>query len=93
MQGGWIQSKKEGKYERKKYLPDVAFYRTDRFDLKKKDKYEGIPDLAFCRANRLDLKKKVSTNKKYLPDVAFVGWTIGSEKKGKYKRKILAFCI
>ena len=53
----------------KKYLPDVVFYRTDRFNLKKKDKYEGkkyLPDLAFCRTDRLDLKKKVSTNEKYL---------------------------
>ena len=46
-----------------------------------------LPDLAFYRADGFDLKKKVSTNEKYLPDVAFVEQMIGSEKKkkGKYK--------
>ena len=39
--------------------------------------------LFFCRVDGLDLKKKkkVSTNEKYLPDIAFVGQIIGSEKK------------
>ena len=71
--------------------------RTDWIWKKEKEgKYKGknnLPDIAFYRANGLDLKNKVSTNEKYLPDVAFVGRTIGSEKEGKYKRKILAFCI
>ena len=46
----------------------------------------------------MDLKKKVSTNEKYLPDVAFVEQMIGSEKKKKGKCKgknnlpDLAFC-
>ena len=61
-----------------KYLPDLAFYRVNKFDLKKKvstnKKY--LPNIAFCRADRLGLKKKVSMNEKntYLM-LLFIEWT------------------
>ena len=47
-----------------------------------KDKYKWKNTyLAFYRVEGFYLKQKVSTNEKYLPNIAFVGQTIGSEKK------------